>query len=360
MSHAQLILFDKRNQPLKEYIVAVAASDGLDIKGVQLVASPAKGEKALLSAGLRIPPLEQFDYNAKKIALATLDQILISEEEMITCANFIERASEDEAVRSALTASMHKAQLAIEAMISEFTQSEVIKLIQENRNDALFKLKQHDKTLKGKRVLCLDIEATDISTNPEADVIQLSICDLDGNEVLNQLINPGYDIPPNEKHNITTEMVQGAPLFTQCWEEIHRVLLEADIILAYSTESDFAYLKNSADKKMLPFELDYAKWLDVAELSKELVGAMRWHSEKMYWFWKTPKLTVAYEKVLDKPFPGDAHDALADAQATAELMLAMLALGRKSQVAEKKVAEPEKKAVNNNLFAAAFANAKRK
>ena len=359
MSQAQLILFDKRNQPLKEYIVAVAASDGLDIKGVQLVASPAKGEKALLSAGLRIPPLEAYDYNTKKIAHATLDQILIGEE-VINCETFIQRASEDETVRAALTRSMHKAQLAIEALISEFTVSEVIPLIQENRNDALFKLKNHDKSLKGKRVLCLDIEATDISTNPEADVIQISICDFEGNEVLNQLINPGYDIPENEKHNITTEMVQGAPLFAQCWDQIQKVLLEADIILAYSTESDFAYLQNSANKKMLDFSLDYNNWLDVAELSKELVGAMRWHSEKMYWFWKTPKLTAAYEKVLGKPFPGDAHDALADARATAELMQAMIKLGRNSQIKEKKPVAAEKKAVSNNLFAQAFANAKRK
>ncbi|MBE0492825.1 MAG: 3'-5' exonuclease [Thiomicrospira sp.] len=360
MSQAQLILFDKRNQPLKEYIVAVTASDGLDIKGVQLVASPAKGEKALLSAGLRIPPLEQFDYNTKKIAHTALDQLIISEDEVISCEEFIQRASEDEVVRAALTRSMNKAQLAIEALISEFTQSEVIPLIKENRNDALYKLKQHDKTLKGKRVLCLDIEATDISTNPEADVIQISICDLEGHEILNQLINPGYDIPENEKHNISTEMVQEAPLFAQCWDEIHKVLLEADIILAYSTESDFAYLQNSANKKMLEFELDYNKWLDVAEFSKELVGAMRWHSERMYWFWKTPKLTVAYEKVLGQPFPGDAHDALADARATAELMLAMLKLGRNSQINEKKPVANEKKAVSNNLFAQAFANAKRK
>ena len=360
MSQAQLILFDKRNQPLKEYIVAVAASDGLDIKGVQLVASPAKGEKPLLTAGLRIPPLEDYDYQTKKIAQVTLDQLLIDEETVITCEQFIERASEDESVRASLKHSMHKAQLAIESLISEFTVSEVIPLIQENRNDALFKLKNHDKELKGKRVLCLDIEATDISTNPEADVIQISICDLEGKEVLNQLINPGYDIPENEKHNISTEMVQDAPLFAQCWDQIHQILLEADVILAYSTESDFAYLQNSANKKMLAFELDYAKWLDVAELSKELVGAMRWHSEKMYWFWKTPKLTAAYEKVLNKPFPGDAHDALADARATAELMLAMLAQGRKSQIKEKKPAPAEKKQVTNNLFAQAFANAKRK
>lgn len=360
MSQAQLILFDKRKQPLKEYVVAVAASDGLDIRGVQLAASPAKGEKPLLIAGLRIPPLENYDYNTKKIAQITLDQLLIDEETLLTCEQFIERASEDEQVRASLTRSMHKAQLAVEALVSEFTVSDVIPLIQENRNDALFKLKNHDRALKSKRVLSIDIEATDISTNPEADVIQISICDLDGNEILNQLINPGYEIPENIKHNITTEMVQDAPLFSQCWPDIQKILLEADVILAYSTESDFSYLQNSANKKLLEFELDYEHWLDVAELSKDLIGAMRWHSEKMYWFWKTPKLTDAYEKILGKEFPGDAHDALTDARATAELMLAMLKLGRKSQVSEKKPTPAEKKSVSNTLFAQAFAKAKRK
>ena len=66
------------------------------------------------------------------------------------------------------------------------------------------------------------------------------------------------------------------------------------------------------------------EWLDAAELSKDLIGAMRWHSEKMYWFFKTPKLTDAYERILKQPFPGDAHDALADAIATVDLFNAML------------------------------------
>ncbi|AEG32229.1 3'-5' exonuclease [Thiomicrospira cyclica] len=358
MNTAQLILIDKRNQPLKDYIVAVAASDGLDIKGVQIIASPAKGEKALLTAGLRIPPLEDFDFDTRKIAQHTLDQLLI-DEQLVSCDQFISQASQDETVCTNLQKSKHKLALAIEALISEFTQSSVTDLIRDNRNDALYKLKQQAKELNNKTILCLDIEATDISTNLEADILQLSVCDLEGNEKLNQLYNPGYPIPPNEKHAITTEMVADAPKIEDCWPEIHALLQQADIILAYSTESDFSYLKNSAEKKQLPFELDYAKWLDVAELSKELVGAMRWHSERMHWFWKTPKLTMAYERILNKPFPGDAHDALADARATAELMQTMLKLGAKSDIKAKEPPKTDAK-VSNNLFAMAFAKAKKK
>ncbi|AHF01945.1 exonuclease [Thiomicrospira aerophila AL3] len=358
MNSAQLILIDKRNQPLKDYIVAVAASDGLDIKGVQVIASPAKGEKALLTAGLRIPPLEDFDFDTQKIAQHTLDQLLINEE-VLSCDSFIAQASQDESICDNLRKSKHKLALAIEALISEFTQSSVTDLIRDNRNDALYKLKQQAKELKNKTILCLDIEATDISTNPEADIIQLSVCDLEGHEKLNQLYNPGYPIPPNEKHTITTEMVADAPKIEDCWPDIHALLQQADIILAYSTESDFSYLKNTAEKKQLPFELDYGKWLDVAEFSKELVGAMRWHSERMHWFWKTPKLTIAYERILNKPFPGDAHDALADARATAELMQGMLKLGANSDIKAKETPKADAK-VSNNLFAMAFAKAKKK
>lgn len=358
MNSAQLILIDKRNQPLKDYIVAVAASDGLDIKGVQVIASPAKGQKPLLTAGLRIPPLEDFEFDTQKIAQFTLDQLLI-EETVYDCEAFISQATDDQNVCEQFRKSKHKLALAIEALISEFTQSSVTDLIRDNRNDALYKLKQQAKDLKNKTILCLDIEATDISTNPEADIIQFSVCDLDGNELFNQLFNPGYPIPPNEKHAITTEMVADAPAIEAHWTELHQLLSTADIILAYSTESDFNYLKNTADKKQLPFELDYAKWLDVAELSKELVGAMRWHSERMHWFWKTPKLTMAYERILNKPFPGDAHDALADARATAELMQAMLKLGAKSDIKAKETPKADAK-VSNNLFALAFANAKKR
>ncbi len=358
MSNAQLILIDKRHQPLKEYLVAVAASDGLAIRGVEIMASPAKGERSLLNAQVMIPPLEPLDFDVKKITHAVLERLMV-EEDTYSIEDFIEKCSDDASVQESLRRSLPKLRKKIEAMIKTFCDSEVVGLIQERRNDALYKLKEHADNLKGKKVVCIDIEATHVSTHPDADIIQISACDLEGNELFNQLINPGYDIPENDKHNISTEMVENQPLLAQVWEKIHTTLKEADVVLAYSTESDFMYLEKSAEKKMLPFELDYSHWLDVAELSKDLHGALRWHSEKMYWFYKTPKLTMAYEKVLGQPFPGDAHDALADARATAELFKAMLEKGRKSQIQQKKVAKV-KDTVTNNLFAAAFANAKRK
>ncbi|MBO1923290.1 3'-5' exonuclease [Thiomicrorhabdus sp. 6S3-12] len=358
MSNAQLILIDKRNQPLKEYIVAVAASDGLNIKGVEIMASPAKGETSLLNAQVIIPPLEQHDFNLKKLVKETLKAVSVKDE-IMDIDTFIERCSEDETVRAALKRSVSKLSKKIEELLKEFLDSEVIPLILERRNDALYKLKEHAEELKGKKIVCIDIEATNISTDPEADIIQLSACDGEGKELFNQLINPGYDIPENEKHNITTEMVVNEPLLAQVWDQIHDTLRDADVVLAYSTESDFMYLEKSAEKKMLRFELDYNTWLDVAELSRDLNGAIRWHSERMYWFYKTPKLTDAYEKVLGKPFPGDAHDALADAQATVDLFNAMLDKGRKSQIGEKKKPKQVKQEITNNPFAAAFANAKR-
>lgn len=350
MSNAQLILLDKRKQPLKEYLVAVAASDGLSIKGVEIMASPAKGEKSLLNAGVTIPPLEDYDYQPQKLVEASLKSVLINETPL-SIEDFIEKASEDDAVKNALKSSLPRMKKRLTDLIKEFCDSDVIDQIKERRNDALFKLREHSDALKGKNIVCIDIEATNISTDPEADIIQVSACDGQGKELFNQLINPGYDIPENEKHNITTEMVQGQPTLTEAWDLIHDTLQQADVVLAYSTESDFMYLEKSAEKKLLRFELDYNDWLDAAELSKDLIGAMRWHSEKMYWFFKTPKLTAAYEKVLNKPFPGDAHDALADAVATVDLFNAMLHRGKASQVKEKK---PKKKAekISNNPFAA--------
>ena len=358
MSNAQLILIDKRNQPLKEYLVAVTASDGIQLKGVEIMASPEKGATSLLNGQVFIPPLEENKFKVKKIAEKCLENIYVGEEAYSVEA-FIEKCTDDEAVRKALSKSIPKLRRNLEALIKPFCESEVINLIQERRNDALYKLKEHSAELKGKKVVCIDIEATNISTDPKADIIQLSGCDGEGKELFNQLINPGYDIPENEKHNITTEMVQGAPLLAQAWDEIHDILRDADVVLAYSTESDFMYLEKSAEKKMLRFELDYSTWLDVAVLSKDLIGGIRWHSERMYWFYKTPKLTDAYAKVLNKPFPGDAHDALADAQATVELFNAMLEKGKNAQVQEKKAPKAEKQKITNNPFAAAFANAKR-
>ena len=350
MSNAQIILIDKRNQPLKDYLVAVAASDGLNIKGVEIMASPAKGETSLLNANVTIPPLEDYDFKSKKIVEQMLKQFMI-DEETLTIDQFIERCSDDEAVRKALTKSVPRLSKKLEELIKTFCDSEVVPMITERRNDALYKLKEHAKELKGKKIVCIDIEATNISTDPDADIIQLSACDGEGNELFNQLINPGYEIPENEKHNITTEMVANEPRLVDVWDTIHDQLRDADVVLAYSTESDFMYLQKSAEKKMLRFELDYNTWLDVAEFSKDLTGAMRWHSERMYWFYKTPKLTDAYARILGKPFPGDAHDALADAQATVELFNAMLAKGKDSKVEEKKKKKKSEK-ITNNPFAA--------
>ena len=248
MSNAQLILIDKRNQPLKEYLVAVAASDGLNIRGVEIMASPGKGERSFLNANVVIPPLEAFGFDAKKLTDSLLEQLTIGEEAMSIHA-FIEKCSEEETVQAALTNSLPKLRKKIEALLKEFCQSDVIDLIQERRNDALYKLKQHDEAIKGKNVVCIDIEATNVSTHPEADIIQISACDLQGKELFNQLINPGYDIPENEKHNITTEMVEGQPSLSEAWDLIHDTLQKADVVLAYSTESDFMYLEKSAEKK---------------------------------------------------------------------------------------------------------------
>ena len=358
MSNAQLILIDKRNQPIKEYIVAVASSDGLNIKGINVIASPAKGEKAFLNATLQIPPLEKLGFDDKKIVTEILNNMLVNGESMSIDA-LIKKASDDEAVQKSLTKSVKRLTTKLHELVAEFTSSEVINLIQERRNDAHFKLKEIDNDIKGKKVVCIDIEATDICTKDTADMIQVSICDLAGTELYSQFINPGYDIPENEKHNITTEMVKDAPFLADAWDEFHAILKDADIVLAYSTESDFAYLEKGAAKKMLTFELDYNCWMDVAVYSKDLIGALRWQSEKMYWFYKTPKLTHSYEVLMGKPFPGDAHDALADARATVELFNALLEKGRKSQVTIKKP-EPLKAEITNNPFAAAFAQAKRR
>jgi DNA polymerase-3 subunit epsilon len=285
----------------------------------------------------------------------------IEPEQPVSLQTLIERASKEPEVREALTRSIPRLRIQVEKLLKEFLNSEAITLIRQRRIDALFKLKELETELKSKKLVCIDIEATDVSTKPEADIIQVSICDRDGKEVLNQLINPGYDIPENEKHNITTEMVADAPYATQVWDTIHQTLLEADTILAYSTESDFAYLENTAKKKQLPFELDYAAWLDVAELARDLIGAMRWHNDRKYWFFKTPKLTDAYEKIVGEPFPGDAHNALDDACATMRLFLAMLERGRKADIAPKQKKKAKKEpAVTNNLLAMAFAQAKQK
>ncbi|CAN8141541.1 hypothetical protein THIOSC13_670006 [uncultured Thiomicrorhabdus sp.] len=65
-----------------------------------------------------IPPLEEYDFDLKKLIKATLNAVSVKEE-IMDIDSFIERCSEDEAVRNALTKSLPKLRKKIEALLKK-------------------------------------------------------------------------------------------------------------------------------------------------------------------------------------------------------------------------------------------------
>lgn len=156
----------------------------------------------------------------------------------------------------------------------------------------------------------LDVETTGLGD--DAEVIEVSVSDLDGNIILESLVRPTRPIPAEATaiHGITDEDVANAPT----WAEVHDdfCLVTAGVpVVIYNANYDVRVLAQTAAVVGLPsFELDarcamllYANWYG----ERKENGRLRWQ-----------KLAVAAEQC---GFAMDlAHRAAADCQATAAIV----------------------------------------
>ncbi|MDP5215823.1 exonuclease domain-containing protein [Ruegeria sp. 2205SS24-7] len=130
-------------------------------------------------------------------------------------------------------------------------------------------------------------------------------------EVFDTLVDPGKPIPPasTRVHRVTDAMVQGAPDIAEAGRQFHHFARDA-VIVAHNAPFDMAFLRR--DAKLMGVTWDHPI-LDTVLLSAVLFGASETHTLDAL----CDRLGVTIPENL-------RHTALGDAQATAEVLVAML------------------------------------
>ncbi|WP_421701099.1 exonuclease domain-containing protein [Aliiroseovarius sp.] len=132
-------------------------------------------------------------------------------------------------------------------------------------------------------------------------------------EVLDTLVDPGMKIPPasTKVHGISDIMVADAPLIAEAGKRMHNFSRGA-VLVAHNAPFDMAFLRRHADDMGVDWDHPI---LDTVLLSAVLYGTTEVHT-----------LDALCER-LDVVIPEKLrHTALGDAQATAEVLVKMLAM----------------------------------
>lgn len=158
----------------------------------------------------------------------------------------------------------------------------------------------------------VDIEATGGSVGVDERIIQIACVLVENNEIINtfeSLVNPGRSIPINIQKltGISNKDVQKAPYFEEIAPVIHR-LLEGAIFVAHNVGFDYRFLNEQLafhhfDRLEIPA-------IDTVELTQILYPALD--------SFQLEEVATSLSYDLQ-----DAHDALADAEATVYLLRAL-------------------------------------
>lgn len=184
------------------------------------------------------------------------------------------------------------------------------------------------------RPLCFfDLETTGVNVVTDR-IVEIAILKLlpNGNkESKTWLVNPGIPIPKgaSDVHGITDDKVADAPLFKQLSGEIHHYIKDCDLAGFNSDRFDIPLLAEEFMRAEVDFDLNRHKTIDVQTI-----------------FHKMEKRTLgaALKFYCDKELI-NAHSAMADTEATCEVLLAQL--------------ERYDELENNTAFLSAFSSHKR-
>lgn len=165
--------------------------------------------------------------------------------------------------------------------------------------------------------LILDTETTGLGD--DAEIVEISIIDCQGDVLVNTLVKPSRPIPAEATaiHGITDEMVAGAP--TWCFTLIHMVApaIAGREVVIYNADYDVRLLNQSCTMNRLPIPQlgikAHCAMLAYAEFygQKSDRGGYKWQ-----------KLTAAAEQ-QGVTSEGVAHRALADCLTTLSVIHAM-------------------------------------
>lgn len=156
-------------------------------------------------------------------------------------------------------------------------------------------------------ILCFDCETTGTDSDND-EILQLSMVNGMGEVLFNELIKPHKTTswPGAEKVNhITYDMVKNAQEISYYTERIQTLIERADVLVGYNIGFDLGFLASAG----LTFK-DKVIYDVMKEFSNQ---TGEWDEEKKRYKWY--KLTSCAEH-FKYQWKGEAHDSLADAQAT--------------------------------------------
>lgn len=168
-------------------------------------------------------------------------------------------------------------------------------------------IKLFSQWLKNPDALVLDTEST--GQTEQDEIIEISVIDMWGNPVIDQLVRPSRDISADATavHGITNAMLEDAPTWPQIYSDIARTLSGRQII-TYNALFDISVLGQTCNR--------YRQPLINADWHCAMVPYARFHGEwdERRGNFKWQRLTAAAEQ-LGLTVAG-AHRALADCRTT--------------------------------------------
>lgn len=150
-------------------------------------------------------------------------------------------------------------------------------------------------------IICLDAEFTETE-----ELLELSMFNIEGDEIYHSYYRPEKSRKwRTDIHHITPEMVAGCPTFSQCREEVERMLADADIITGFAVGNDLRVLTHSGIREVIN-----DKVLDVRD--------MFWlmHGQDTMSPFSVPSLLVCSNRLGLDFGESEAHSASVDTEFT--------------------------------------------
>lgn len=168
-------------------------------------------------------------------------------------------------------------------------------------------------------VLILDTETTGLDDEQD-EIIQLGIIDLQGNILFDSFFRPAVEVTPGASavHGLTDEDLQGAPLFSKCYNEIVTII-NGRPVLIYNADFDERLFMATINRYSLPYpswfttEFGYTgppNWYCVMRQFARFYG--EWSDYHRSYTWKSLAFAADYFGLSVEA----KHEATADCLAT--------------------------------------------
>lgn len=123
----------------------------------------------------------------------------------------------------------------------------------------------------------LDTETTGLGAN--AEIVEISIIDLDGEVLVDTLVKPSAHIPRDAVHihGITNELVQDAPTWIHVWPDLETVL-SGRAVGIYNADFDLRMMKQNHGLVGMYWRNPASQIFCIMKLYADYYGTGRWQS----------------------------------------------------------------------------------